>query len=189
MSLRDFKSIKIDSRSGYSLTDLAMTIKLLGKKPAGRFSLMKELGLGEATVKTMMKKLEEERMAKKSTIGLALAKRGEKIFKLLERKMPDPIPVKLPEISKKTSVALVVRGARKNIRKGIEQRDEGIKHGVDVTTLVFEDGKIRFPGARNVATIKELDGALEEGDVILVSSGKNLSEAKRGGFAVGLTMI
>lgn len=189
INLRELKAIRIDKRSGYSLTDIVLMIRLLGKKPRGRFSLMKELGLGEATVKTMIKKLEEEGIAKKSTKGQILTRRGDDAFKLLERKISDPVPVRLPDISKKPSVALIVRSAGKNIRKGIEQRDEGIKHGVDITTLVFEDGKIRFPEARKVAEIKELEGALEEGDVILISSGKSIREAERGGFAVGLTLI
>jgi biotin operon repressor len=189
MSLRDVKAIKIDGRSGYSLADLVLMLRLLGREPMGRFSLMDELGLGEATVKTMMKKLEDEGLAKKSPRGQMPTPEGGRIFGLLEKRISDPVQVRLPDISTKPSVAFVVRGAASKIRKGIEQRDEGIKHGVDVTTLVFESGKIRFPGARNVVEMGELNDALEESDVILVSSGKSIREARRGGFAVGLTMI
>jgi hypothetical protein len=190
MGMRELKAIKIDMRSGYSLADLVLAIRFLGKRPMGRFSLMNELDLGEATAKTMMKKLEEESLARKSAKGQTLTSRGERIFSLLEKMISGPVPVRLPGISQKPSVAFVVRGAGKGVRKGIEQRDEGIKHGVDVTTLVFENGSIRFPSGGRPVRIDELKGLpLSEGDAIVVSSGEKITEAKKGGLAVCLTLI
>jgi hypothetical protein len=189
MDLKELDGVFIDNRSGYSLAELALAIRFLGEKTMGRSSLMKETGLGEATVKTMMKKLEDERIAKKTPRGLVLSGRGKKIFETLEKRISDPVVVRPPWKAGKASVAIVVRGAGKKIRKGIEQRDEGIKAGVAVTTLVFDDGKIRFPGARNVASLKDFDVMLGQGDVIIVSSAESVLQARRGGFAVCLTLL
>jgi hypothetical protein len=166
-----------------------MLLRLVFSKQMGRPALTKALSLGEATVKTMIKNLGTEGIMESSSRGQVLTVKGADIAKRIEERISHPVNVKVPEISGKSSVAFIVRGAREKIRKGIEQRDEGIKHNVDVTTLVFEEGKIRFPGTRNVAGIRELEGALAEGDAILISSGKNIGEAKKGGFAVALAII
>ncbi len=189
-SLDGLKAVRIDGRSGYALADAVRMIRLLGRRKMGRFSLMKELGLGEATVKTMMKRLDEEGIIARSGKGQALTAKGGRIFEFVESRIAGPVQIRLPDISTKPSIALVVRAAAKRIRKGIEQRDEGVRHGVDVTTLVFKEGRLRFPSGGRPVRIGELQGvSLAEGDVVLVSSGGSIEEAKRGGLAVGLTLI
>jgi hypothetical protein len=190
MGGKELIPIEIDSRSGYTLADIALAIRLIGKRSMGRFTLMKELGLGEATVKTLMKKLEDERLAKTSAKGQVLGGKGRRIFGILEKRMSDAIPVNVPSISAKPSVAFVVRGAGDKIKKGIEQRDEGVRNGVDVTTLVFNGEDLRFPSNTHKISVEALEGfPLARGDVVIISSGSTLNEAKKGGLAVCLTLL
>jgi|GEM_PF-2014517 len=178
----------IDGRSGYSLADLIMVFKILSRGPMGRILLMKELGLGEATVKTIVKNLRRQGFTRHSTKGEVLTGKGRKIADYLESKVSRAFIVRLPVISKKPTVAIVVRKASGKVKMGIEQRDEGMKMGVNVTTLVLKDGQASFPGTGEIA------GGLEnleanDGDIIIIASGETIKKAERGGIAAALTLI
>ncbi len=182
------KEFVIDKRSGYSLVDVVRVFRILSEKPMGRILLMKESGLGEANVKTMIKKLREHGFTKDSTRGEVLTEKGKGISDYLKRKVSRTFRVRISSISKKPTVALIVRDASERVKMGIEQRDEGMKMGVNVTTLVFQNKKAKFPGTKEV--VRGLEGLeVKDKDVIIISSGRNAKEAERGGIAAVLTLI
>jgi len=178
---------EIDKRSAYTMADVIRVFRILSGRPKGRISLMKELGLGEASVKTIIKNLRKHGLTRDSTKGEILTEKGREVGEYLNRKVKGIFRAQVPSISTKPTVAIVVKGASGKVKKGIEQRDEGMKMGVDVTTLVCEDGCIRFPGTGEV--VKDIDLELKEKDVVVLASGKNLKEAERGGIAAVLTII
>ncbi len=182
-----FGGFGIDKRSDYTMADVIRVLRILSTRPRGRISLMKELGLGEASVKTMIKNLRKHGLTRHSTKGEILTEKGRKVSEYLNRKVKSVFRIRIPSISTKPTVAIVVRRASRRVIRGIEQRDEGMKMGVDVTTLVCEDGCIRFPGTGEV--VRGVDFDLEEGDVVVLASGKNLKEAERGGIAAVLTLL
>jgi biotin operon repressor len=179
---------EIDRRSGYSIVDVVRIFSILSKRSRGRMLLVKELGLGEATVKTMIKNLRNHGFTRDSTRGEVLTKKGEKVSDYLNSKIPKVFRVKIPSISKSPTVALIVRNASHKVKMGIEQRDEGVKVGVNVTTLVFRDRKAKFPGTGETARgLENLEA--EENDVIIIASGENTKKAERGGIAAALTLM
>jgi len=189
MSLKKFlKGFEIDKRSGYSIVDVVRILQALSKKPTGRISLIKELGLGEATVKTLVKNLRGYGLTKDSTRGEVLTEKGKKVSGYLNRKVSFALQVRIPSISREPTVALIVRNASKKVRMGIEQRDEGMKVGVNVTTLVFRGKQAKFPGTGEV--VKGIENLrAKDNDVIIIASGENSTVAERGGIAAALTLI
>jgi predicted transcriptional regulator len=165
------EGFEIDRRSGYSVVDVVRVFKILSKRSMGRVLLVKELGLGEATIKTMIKNLRRHGFTRDSTRGEILTKRGEKVSDYLNSKVSKVFRVKIPSISKSPTIALIVRNASKKVKMGIEQRDEGMKVGANVTTLVFQKKEAKFP---------------KTGEAV---RGLENLEAERGGIAAALTLM
>jgi biotin operon repressor len=181
-------SFEIDRRSSYSVVDVVRIFSILSKRPMGRMLLMEELGLGEATVKTMIKNLRRYGFTRDSTRGEILTKKGRGVSDYLNRRVSKVFRVKIPSISKQPTVALIVRNASKKVKMGIEQRDEGMKMGVNVTTLVFQNKQAKFPGTGEVVEgLEHLE--TEDRDVIIIASGENANKAERGGIAAIMTLI
>jgi biotin operon repressor len=179
---------EIDRRSGYSTVDIVKFFKILSERPRGRVLLIKELGLGEATVKTMIKNLRLHGFTRYSTRGEMLTEKGRRVSDYLNRKVSNAFRIQIPSISKKPTVALIVREASRKVRMGIEQRDEGMKMGTNVTTLVFQNKQVKFPGTGEV--VRGLENVeLKDNDVIIIASGENTRQAERGGIAAILTLI
>ena len=115
--------LDIDPRSGYGTADLIRMFLAISCRPMGRMALLKELGLGEATIKTMSKFLRSRNLAEQGTRGIYPTKRGKRAFSCCSS-LSKSIPVRIPWLSR-ASVALIVRRAASNVCSGIEQRDEG----------------------------------------------------------------
>ena len=191
MSLKKILAgLEIDKRSGYSVVDVVRLLKAIYQKPAGRPSLVKRLGLGEASLKTLIKNLRRQGFTEHSARGEMLTEMGREICSRLNNKIPDTFGIRIPAISKRPSVAVVVRNASKRVKMGIEQRDEAMKLGVSVTTLIFQEGKIKFPRTGEVFRFAgNIEERLKEDDVLIIASGENEKKAERGGIAAALTLI
>ncbi|UCC91359.1 MAG: hypothetical protein JSV39_03535 [Candidatus Aenigmatarchaeota archaeon] len=190
MTLKNFiKCFEIDKRSDYTIIDVIRIIRILSERPYGRIRLVNKLSLGEASVKTMIERLRKEGVLTDSTRGQILTERGGKIAEEINRKIFIFYNLKILSITRKPCTTFVVRNSASRVRMGIEQRDEGMKVGVNITTLVYDGKSIRFPGTREV--VRDFRGKLDlkKGDVIIVSYGEGVEKRERGGFAAALTII
>ncbi|MDI6826554.1 MAG: DUF4443 domain-containing protein [Candidatus Aenigmarchaeota archaeon] len=188
-----FKGL-IDVRASYSSVDIVKILFLLPEKPMGRLRLMKELGLGEATTKTLIKRLKDSRLIKSSTKGNLLTKRGNALVKKILEKISRPIEITANEYSVgKYSTAILVKNSSKKIKFGVEQRDEAIKIGASgATTLICENGRLIFPGCNK--DIGDLEQVLREkfrikdGDVIIIGSASDRKKSDDASIAVALSL-
>jgi len=101
--------------------------------------------------------------------------------------------VRIPEFSGKPAVALVVRGAAGAVRSGIEQRDEGVRFGAKIVTLVKKRGELSLAGVHDYQlpyknAIGEMLGT-EENDMVILSSADSKPDAERGAVAAGLKTL
>jgi len=178
-----FKDL-IDVRASYSPVHVVKILFLLSEKPMGRFQLMKEMGMKEATIKTLVKRLKNNKLIESSTKGNILTKKGNELLKKTLMKISKPIEVDISDYTVgKYNTAILVKNSSKEVKFGVEQRDEAIKIGADgATTLICSNGKLIFPGCNR--NITELEKTLrkyfkiENEDVIVISSGftKKISE-------------
>ncbi|MBN2331255.1 MAG: hypothetical protein JXC85_05570 [Candidatus Aenigmarchaeota archaeon] len=184
-------NLEIDKRSGYGFPDLVRLFLAISKTPKGRTSLMKDLGLGEATVKTMLKYLRERGLVDQGTRGVYPTRRGASAFSFTGA-FSDFREIRIPQFSKST-VALVVKGAARKVTSGIEQRDEGVRFGAKIITLVRHGGRMLLAGVPNhktaYAEAAERSLKTEDGDVIILSGADSRLDAERAAVAAGLSVV
>ena len=157
----------------------------------GRKQLVKELGIGEGSVRTILNQLKRRELITSSRGGHALTPKGKRFLgKPFEFVQIDAGDLTVGEVD----VATIVRGAARKVKRGIEQRDEAIKVGAaGATVLIFRKGKFQFPhGFLKIG--KELNNTLtkifkpREGDVIIIGSAQDAVKAETGARAAARTL-
>jgi DNA-binding MarR family transcriptional regulator len=111
---------------------------------ASRSLLAEELGLGEGSIKTLVKHLKMKNLVETSKAGMWLTGKGETLFSNITSAIPSETNIMECSITVgRFNHAILVKGLAKEIGSGIEQRDAAIKIGaLGATTLVFRDNKL-----------------------------------------------
>jgi hypothetical protein len=175
-------------------------ILVIGREaPIGRKRLAEVLGLGEGAVRTLIQRLRAwSLVGVVGRGGCALSEKGEELLRELERRLRDVGPVKLElPWSHPASYALIARDAAGMVSRGLEQRDEAVRAGAKaLMVLTYHGGRLLMPGVSDLSAerpefasrlIREL--GLVDGDVILISGGDSLAEARRGALAAAQTLL
>lgn len=165
----------------------------------GRISLAKKLGLGEGSIRTLARHLENEDLVEVSRRGIALSELGRKFVSGLRSAMGNAVEISKSSLTVGTfNVAILVRSASKAVRTGLEQRDAAIRVGAQgATTLVFIQQELAMPSAKKdvfksiPGTRKELISQLkpQENDVIVIGSAGDKLMAEYGAIAAALETL
>ena len=158
----------------------------------GRKQLVKELGVGEGSVRTILNQLKQRGLITSSRRGHALTPKGKRFLgKPFEFVQIDAGGLTVGEVD----VATIVRGAARKVKRGIEQRDEAIKAGAaGATMLIFRGGKFQFPDGF-LKIRKELSDTLtiifkpREGDVVVIGTADDVLNAEAGAKAAARTLV
>jgi hypothetical protein len=145
-----------------------------------RLLLIKELRLGEGSIKTLIKHLKMEKLIITTSKGTTMSERGRKIFEQMSQFICGETQIPMSSISvSKFNYAVLLRYVKFAIKQGVEQRDAAIKLGAKgATTLVYKDGKFLIPGSRYNALKdeKKIDKLLKDklkpvnDDIIIIGS-------------------
>jgi hypothetical protein len=183
--------LRIDSRSGYGMPDVVRLFLLISKNPAGRMVLIRDLNLGEATVKTMLKFLKKRGLVEQGTRGVHPSRKGLSVFSFCSS-FSGLAELNIHGFSK-NAAALVIKKAASKVKSGIEQRDEGVLFGAKIITLIKSDGELVLAGVphHRPPYIKEIERCLktEEGDVVILSGAESRLDAERGAVAAALATM
>lgn len=144
-----------------------------------RMTLVDELGLGEGSVKTLVKHLKMHGLVTTSKGGMKLSEKGRTLFLKLAAVIPyeSQIP-KCSFVLGKFNHSILLKGID-SINSGIEQRDFAIVMGATgATTLTYENERFLMPrqtqdSLRNERRVKDLimENLLpQDGDVIIIAS-------------------
>jgi len=167
--------------------------------PVGRVKLSKTLGLGEGTVRTLIKHLENEGLIKTSKAGIILTNSGKKIASNIKSKISRQIEVpRNPLTVGPFNIAVLIKNVSKAIKGGVEQRDAAIKVGaLGATTLIYSRGKLNMPlvdedifrdaPAFHEALISRFKP--QENDVIIIGSANDKLTAELGALAATLETL
>ena len=157
----------------------------------GRKQIAKKLGIGEGSVRTILNQLKEQGLITSSRGGHRLTNKG----KLLLKRPAEFIQVDVGDLTVgEINVATIARGAASKVVRGIEQRDEAVKAGANgATVLVFRGGKLRFPDDFTKVSEKKVGELIKKfkpqnGDVIIISTGKDVIRAEAGARAAVRTL-
>ena len=167
------------------------TLETIGtRKTVGRIRLSKELGLGEGTVRTLVKHLKKERIIEVSRRGIMLSEYGKELFSKLRSHISEEVEIPpSPLTVGPHNVAVLVRNMGHTVKYGLEQRDAAIRAGASgATTLVFSRNKLSMPGVKedilkDVSSIRDILMSKlrpKENDVIIIGSAEDKKTAEFG---------
>ncbi len=176
------------------------TMQLMeNKKRISRSLLIRELGLGEGSVKTLVKHMKMSGLIENSNAGMWPTNKGKAVYTKLHCAIPNEMDIFKCSIALgKFNYAVLVKDIAFNIKSGIEQRDAAIKLGaVGATTLIFKNGRLLMPDTRedllrnnpkiHSLIIKKLEP--EDNDVIIIGSSENKRTAELAAKSAALHTI
>jgi hypothetical protein len=164
----------------------------------GRGRLGTLTGLGQGEVRTLIKRLKDNQLIVIETDGCRLSKKGEREYAKISAFLlwSGPVDAASLELGEECW-AVVVAGADKAVRYGIEQRDAAIKAGADgAFTSVYKSGRFIVPGegidcekdGPSEPWITVRKAAPHEGDVVVVTGSPRPIDSENGALAAVLTL-
>jgi predicted transcriptional regulator len=169
------------------------------RKIVGRMRLSRDLGLGEGTVRTLVKHLKREKLVEISRQGITLSEPGEELFLRLRRHISEGVEIpQSPLTTGSRNVAVLVRDKGHVVQYGLEQRDAAIRAGASgATTLVFSQNELSIPGvkedvlkgASSVCDILISNLNPQENDVIIIGSADDRRTAEFGAIVSALKLL
>jgi len=178
---------------------LIKVLELIAEGPIGRGKLAKKLGIGEGTIRTIIKRLKDSNLIEISKNGCHLTNFGKDFWKKFKEKIPKKVFLEKNEFSlAEYTVAVLIRKCGDKVRIGMQQRDAAIMAGAEgATTLVVKDGKIILPGVSDdvakdyPVAYRQIVKLLkpEHDDVVIVGTGETKEKAEYGALAAALTLL
>jgi predicted transcriptional regulator len=175
-------------------------LKIGDESPIGRVELSRRLGVGEGAGRTIMKRLSQAKIITTTRGGCALTGRGQLIYRTLRSRLSTVVSLGAGRLALDTnSAAIVIRGAARRVKKGLEQRDAAIRAGATgACTLIVSDRRYVMPTAdRNEETnfddtlVHDLESLLhpKDGDAVTIVSAPNRETAEQGAIAAALELL
>lgn len=161
----------------------------------GRQQLAMILGLGEGTVRTLIKKIRGQNLVSVSRGGITLTKSGVKLLSELRSWMVSrEVPETVVAFGSRNYATLVKQAADK-VSRGIEQRDAAIMAGAEgATTLIFDGTRLKMPGLAIDLDISLVSFILtklgpETNDVVIVGFADDQLSAEIGARTAALELL
>ena len=172
----------------FDMVHVFKTLQLIQENGhVSREKLCEDLGLGEGTIKTLVRHLKMQNLIESTNAGTTMTKKGNSFFSELLSSIPSEISLSKCAITLgKFNYAVLVKQMSSMIKDGIAQRDAAIRMGASsATTLLFRDNKFLIPQTKfdslkdehqlSEQMIKNLHP--HDGDVIIIGS-DNYSKMK-----------
>jgi predicted transcriptional regulator len=181
-----------------NIGDIIGLIKVIDKDEVGRYRLTKELGLGEATIRTLLRHLRNFDILTKGEKGHKLTERGEEIFNYISSKVVEEGKIITPFRLGDYEYFIHIRGSVQDIGSGVKQRDTALLAGAHgALTLQFVNNSLIFPDSkeklskRNPKFDRILMGRLNliEGDIVTIVGARDHIRARRSAYAILLSLI
>lgn len=166
----------------------------------GRQSLARSSGLGEGSIRTILKKLQHEGFVATNALGCYLTTRGSLAYKSILGRVSPLVPIEGASLTLGGShVAILVKSSASAVGSGIDQRDSAIRIGaLGATTYVIKSNRFSVPGgsgdcekdfpSKAWPKLRE-DLKPKNGDVVIVCGAGDETAAKLGALAAALTLL
>lgn len=179
----------------FSETHVLRVLLLLEKEPSGRKKIVKSLGLGEGSARTILKHLIKNDVAASTKKGHILTEKGEKIVKKYLLEVSPPFKISLKDLTLHESSAVLVHNASGIIKKSAGFRDTAVREGcLGAFFFVFSFGRMDFttdevkisdfPESEKI--LKKL--SLDDNDLVVVCFSADYNSAENGCIATALGM-
>jgi len=169
------------------------------ESPVGRAKLARSLGLGEGSIRTLIKHLENEGLIQTSKEGMTLTGTGQRLVSSLMTHMSSAIAVPRSSLTVSAfNTAILVKDAASSVKAGLEQRDAAIRVGAQgATTLILSRGKLTMPSVKedvfkDAPKIREIIVSRlkpQENDLVVIGSANDGLTAEFGAIAAALETL
>ncbi len=195
MKLVDFS--RTGPRANYCDADVYWTLRALKDMGrTGRSDLARELGMGEGSIRSVIKKLKEVGLISLFQTGTRITEGG---IAFLDALPVIPVEIELDDeiVKDEYHQAVVVKGVADKVMIGAEQRDAAIRAGgTGCVTIVYSENGLMIPPDWNLdersptssTRIRALN-VMEKGDVIIIGSAKNMHEARNAAMTAALELL
>ena len=132
----------------FDMVHVFKTLQLIQENGhVSRETLCGDLGLGEGTIKTLLRHLRMQNLIESTNAGTKMTKKGNSFFSELLSSIPSETSLSKCAITLgKFNYAVLVKQMSSMIKDGIAQRDAAIRMGASgATTLLFKDNKFLIP--------------------------------------------
>ncbi len=161
---------------------LQVLLEVQREQPVGRMKLMEKVGMTEATVKTVVKRLREAGLVEVDRIGgMYLSKAGEELVNWWKSRF-EVLEVDLTTVNWRGNLLRVIGGEKiLNKASAVELRDLGVRAGADaVMVAAFRRGQVELPPMTVdevkpvLKELRELCPQCKDGDLALVTIPKSM---------------
>ena len=178
---------------------IVKALMIISRKPVGRVSLARALGLGEGSIRTLIKHLEKAGLIETSREGIVLTGSGQEFVSNVKSRISEIIEI--PESALTIgafNVAALIRGVADSVKAGLEQRDAAIKVGAQgATTLIFSNGRLTMPSTKEdvfmeLPRIRDIIISRlmpKEDDIVVIGSAGDKLTAEFGAIAAALETL
>ncbi len=175
----------------YTTAHLLYALSILNERKIGRKSLSEELRVGEGTVRTIISRLSDEGLIMVSRPGISLSPDGVSFLERVRSRLNWCVYPSTDLTVAENNCVVLISGASRGIRYGVEQRDQALIHGaVGATTLVMVDGGWVMPGTDEVVELTMPKLLIpKDGDVVIIGSGDDEFTAKLGALSAALQVL
>ena len=171
-----------------------------GAGTIGRESLAQQSGLGQGSVRTVLRRFRQEGYVKADTFGCRLTDFGEALYQSIMKKVTPLVPLDGSPLSVgRSQVGILVRAKGAHITNGISQRDSAIRIGASgATSYVIVGNKFTIPGGSPDCEKDFPSRAWHElrvklnpksGDAVIVCGAPGETAAKLGALSAALTLL
>jgi uncharacterized protein DUF4443 len=186
---------------GFSREHALLALMTIGSSGTiSRQALAKDSGLGEGSIRTILKKFRREGYVEVDTTGCHLTDPGKDMYRSALKKLSTLVSLHGSQLTVgRSQIAVLVRSAAGTVKSGIEQRDYAIRVGATgATTYVINRGKFVIPGGSTDCekdfpspAWAELRRTLRpnESDAVVLCGAESEVRAKLGALAAALTLV
>jgi len=172
------------------------------KKQIGRKKLLQEIGIGEGSMRTILKKLKNKGFITSTKKGHALTNSGEEYLNKYLEKFTIPFKIHSSDIVPYKKTGIIIRNAHDNITNGIAERDIAVRTGaLGALVLEYKDesGRLKFPGdSQLLESFPEFKSEIETiamnakfmpKDVFVVSFGEDYTICENAVISIAISLI
>jgi hypothetical protein len=178
----------------FTETHLIRTLFILESGQIGRKRLVKLLGVGEGSVRTIIRKLAAEGLVACESLGHSLTDSGRRHTEKMLKKMTKPVEFDSGGLVGGVQSLVIVFGAASRVGSAVNLRDSALKAGADGAVILVKDGNIRFPnGGMDLSTypqaLERLEGhRMRDGDAAVIGFADTLVKAEDGAVAAAMIL-
>ncbi|MFC2135457.1 DUF4443 domain-containing protein [Bacteroidota bacterium] len=135
----------VGNKPNYEKEDVIRAFLLIGEKPISRSDLVKKIGVGEGSIRTILDILKYNELLISKKKGHLLSEKGKRKKKTLEKEFSSIKKLSLNQYKGMKSVGLQVKNPG-TAKIGFEQRDEAIRKGAYSAIIFRHEKDIKVPG-------------------------------------------